>query len=218
MVSNHFGAGSSGVANGSNHLGATSAGVANGFEPLGSHVVGASRSNKPSRRGRIITAELHVRPRQREYALATQLVSVYGPPVATVGSHPGMVINLYPEPWAFKPERFLGRKFSHFDYVPYGGGARRCLGAAMASYEMRLVLGTILKRFRLRLASQKPDNGKVRAANVGPVSGVRMTRVGALRSRNNRRAYRRSWVIQALRTWNVVIQEPVNVSPRLGND
>jgi cytochrome P450 family 110 len=44
----------------------------------------------------------------------------------------------------------------------------------MASYEMRLVLGTILKRFRLRLASLKPDNGKIRAANVGPASGVQM--------------------------------------------
>jgi len=82
--------------------------------------------------------------------------------------------DLYPDPWAFKPERFLERKFSPFEYVPFGGGARRCLGAAMASYEMRLVLGTIMKRFRLRLASLKPDNGKIRAANVGPASGVQM--------------------------------------------
>lgn len=82
--------------------------------------------------------------------------------------------DLYPDPWEFRPERFLERKFSPFEYVSFGGGARRCLGAAMASYEMRLVIGTILKRFRLRLASLKPDNGKVRAANVGPASGVRL--------------------------------------------
>jgi cytochrome P450 len=82
--------------------------------------------------------------------------------------------DLYPDPWQFKPERFLERKFSPFEYIPFGGGARRCLGAAMASYEMRLVLGTIMKRFRLRLSSLKPDNGKVRAANVGPASGVKM--------------------------------------------
>jgi len=82
--------------------------------------------------------------------------------------------ELYPDPWKFRPERFLERKFSPFEYIPYGGGARRCLGAAMASYEMRLVLGTILERFRLRLASLKPDNGKVRAANVGPATSVQM--------------------------------------------
>jgi cytochrome P450 family 110 len=82
--------------------------------------------------------------------------------------------DVYPDPLSFKPERFLERKFSPFEYLPYGGGARRCLGAAMASYEMRLVLGTIMKRFRLRLASLKPDPGKVRAANAGPAHGVHM--------------------------------------------
>jgi cytochrome P450 family 110 len=58
--------------------------------------------------------------------------------------------------------------------VPYGGGARRCLGAAMASYEMKLVIAGLLRRFRLRLASLRPDNGTVRAANVGPARGVKM--------------------------------------------
>ncbi len=82
--------------------------------------------------------------------------------------------DLYPEPLRFKPERFLERKFTPFELVPFGGGARRCLGAAMAAHEMRLVLGTILRRYRLRLASLRPDPGKVRAANAGPAHGVRM--------------------------------------------
>lgn len=80
----------------------------------------------------------------------------------------------YPEPQRFRPERFLERKFTPFEYLPFGGGARRCLGAAMASYEMRLVLGTIMGRLQVRLASQKPDRGKVRAANVGPAHGVKL--------------------------------------------
>jgi cytochrome P450 len=80
----------------------------------------------------------------------------------------------YPEPLRFRPERFLERKFSPFEYLPFGGGARRCLGAAMAAYEMRLVLGTIMRRFRARLASPKPDRGKIRAANVGPAHGVKL--------------------------------------------
>jgi cytochrome P450 len=80
----------------------------------------------------------------------------------------------YPEPLRFRPERFLERKFTPFEFFPFGGGARRCLGAAMAAYEMRLVIGTIMGRFQLRLASLKPDRGKVRAANVGPAHGVKL--------------------------------------------
>ncbi|KYF70354.1 hypothetical protein BE11_11335 [Sorangium cellulosum] len=82
--------------------------------------------------------------------------------------------DVYPEPLRFHPERFLERKFTPFEFVPFGGGARRCLGAAMAAYEMRLLLGTILRRYRLRLASLRPDPGKLRAANAGPAHGVRM--------------------------------------------
>lgn len=78
---------------------------------------------------------------------------------------------VYPEPLRFLPERFLGRPFSPFEFLPYGGGARRCLGAALASYEIRLVLGTLLRRFRLRLATLRPDRGRVRAANAGPADG-----------------------------------------------
>ncbi|HRI69478.1 MAG TPA: cytochrome P450 [Polyangium sp.] len=80
----------------------------------------------------------------------------------------------YPEPMRFRPERFLERQYSPFEFLPYGGGSRRCLGAAMASYEMRLVLATLLSRFRLSLASQRPDTGKVRMANSGPAHGVKM--------------------------------------------
>jgi cytochrome P450 len=79
----------------------------------------------------------------------------------------------YPDPMRFDPERFLGRRFSVFELLPFGGGARRCLGAAMASYEMRVVVATILRAVTLRLASTKPDPGKVRAATVGPAHGVK---------------------------------------------
>lgn len=82
--------------------------------------------------------------------------------------------EVYPEPLKFRPERFLERQFSPFEFLPYGGGARRCLGAAMAGYEIRLVLGTLLRRMKFRAASPKPDHGKVRAANAGPSHGARV--------------------------------------------
>lgn len=82
--------------------------------------------------------------------------------------------DTYPEPLCFRPERFMGHKFSAFQWLPFGGGARRCLGGAMAGYELRIVVGTLVRRFALRLASDRPDPGKVRAANIGPAHGVKM--------------------------------------------
>ena len=63
--------------------------------------------------------------------------------------------ELFPEPERFRPERFLERTFSPFEFVPFGGGHRRCLGAAFAMYEMKIVLATILPRYPLRLASDR---------------------------------------------------------------
>lgn len=64
--------------------------------------------------------------------------------------------DLYPEPKQFKPERFLERQFSPYEYLPFGGGNRRCLGYAFALFEMKLVLATILSNWQLELADSKP--------------------------------------------------------------
>ena len=52
--------------------------------------------------------------------------------------------DLYPEPSAFKPERFLANRPETFSWIPFGGGTRRCLGGAFATMEMRVVLRTVL--------------------------------------------------------------------------
>jgi len=57
----------------------------------------------------------------------------------------------YPDPLAFRPERFLERKVSPYEYFPFGGGSRRCIGMALAMYEMKLVLATVLTQVRLTL-------------------------------------------------------------------
>ncbi len=78
----------------------------------------------------------------------------------------------YPQPDTFRPARFIERNYSPFEYMPFGGGHRRCIGAGFASYEMAIVLGTILKRFELGLIETKPVVPKRRNVTIGPSSRV----------------------------------------------
>ncbi|HVG00624.1 MAG TPA: cytochrome P450 [Chloroflexia bacterium] len=65
--------------------------------------------------------------------------------------------DLYPEPNAFKPERWAGIDPSPYEYMPFGAGPRRCLGATFAIMEMKMVLPVILQRFGIQL----PHNVRV---------------------------------------------------------
>ena len=86
--------------------------------------------------------------------------------------------ELYPEPDRYRPERFLERQFSPFEFIPFGGGARRCLGAAFALHEMKVVLGTVLGRYRLRLVDAVPLEEVRRGLLMGPRGGVPMVLEG----------------------------------------
>jgi len=84
--------------------------------------------------------------------------------------------ELYPEPERFRPERFLEREYSASEYLPFGGGSRRCLGAAFAVYEMKLVLASVLRTERLRLVSDVPVRAALRNTTAGPAVAIEMRR------------------------------------------
>src|SRR4051812_15326419 len=65
--------------------------------------------------------------------------------------------DVYPEPYAFRPERFLERPPTTYGWIPFGGGVRRCIGAAFAEMEMRVVLRAILEGPPLRSAGARPE-------------------------------------------------------------
>ncbi|MBE9145435.1 cytochrome P450 [Planktothrix mougeotii] len=82
--------------------------------------------------------------------------------------------DLYPQADQFKPERFLERKFSPYEFLPFGGGSRLCLGMALAQYEMKLVLATILLNYELNLLEKQPVKAVRRGVTLAPKGGIKM--------------------------------------------
>jgi cytochrome P450 len=78
---------------------------------------------------------------------------------------------LFPDPDRFDPERFAGSRADMYGWIPFGGGVRRCIGAAFASLEMRVVLRTILRDFTLEPATTAPERSHSRGIAVAPARG-----------------------------------------------
>ena len=83
--------------------------------------------------------------------------------------------ELYPQPEAFRPARFLERRFAPHEFAAFGGGHRHCLGSAFALSEMAIVLGTILPRYRFELDSDRPLGIQRRTVTLAPQGGVAVT-------------------------------------------
>ena len=83
--------------------------------------------------------------------------------------------EVFADPFAFKPERFLGGDGPEtYSWIPFGGGTRRCIGAAFAELELRVVLREVLSSVRLEAADPKPQRMIRRNVTLTPADGTRV--------------------------------------------
>lgn len=114
---------------------------------------------------------LVVRVLQRDMSFAGYDLAagtLIGPSPLLVHENP----RIWPEPHEFRPERFLERKVPVYEWLPFGGGHRRCIGASFALYEMTVVLATLVAHAELRLASAIPPLPVRRGVVLAPAGGV----------------------------------------------
>ena len=82
--------------------------------------------------------------------------------------------DVFPQPERFRPERFLDGKADNYAWIPFGGGVRRCIGAAFADYEMRTILREFVERAELRPAEPVAEKVRVRNITLAPARGGRV--------------------------------------------
>ena len=91
--------------------------------------------------------------------------------------------EIYPDPYAFRPERFVDNPPGTYTWIPYGGGRRRCLGAAFAMVEMKIVLRVLLGAREVEPASPAPEIPRRRNITIKPGGGARVVLGNRVRAR-----------------------------------
>lgn len=138
----------------------------------------AARSGDNAYLDAVVTESLRARPVvpdvsrrvTRDFDLGGHIVpagAYVDPAIALVHSSE----RLWPRPGSFEPERFVGARPDPLVWLPFGGGNRRCIGAAFAAAEMRVVLGEILRRWDLEPTAARPERARVRHVTLAPHRG-----------------------------------------------
>jgi cytochrome P450 len=81
---------------------------------------------------------------------------------------------IYPDPFAFRPERFVGKSPGTYTWLPFGGGRRRCLGASFAIQEMKIAIRAVLSRFEVAPANPAAETTRRRSITFSPSEGARV--------------------------------------------
>lgn len=116
----------------------------------------------------IVARRLHAPMQLGQWQLPAGVL--VAPNIELVHHHAG----LHRDPDRFDPDRFVDRQVETYEWLPFGGGTRRCLGASFATFEMRTVIPIILRRAALRLVVPRLDSVRRRAVVMVPQHGVRV--------------------------------------------
>ncbi|HMJ04526.1 MAG TPA: cytochrome P450, partial [Conexibacter sp.] len=127
----------------------------------------------------VVTETLRLRPvidaNQRKLTQPRTLAGWELP--AGVNVYPAIAVvhrreDLYPRAGAFRPERFLDGRAESYAWLPFGGGIRRCIGAALAQAEMAEVIRVVVERVELRPQRDRPEPVVMRGVTLVPRHGM----------------------------------------------
>jgi cytochrome P450 len=129
----------------------------------------------------VVTETLRLRPvidAAERTLTKPRMVAGYELP-AGIRVYPGIALvhmreDIYPQARQFRPERFLDGKAESYSWLPFGGGIRRCIGAALAQAEMAEVIRIIVERLELSALAPETDPVVLRGITLAPRHGTRI--------------------------------------------